>query len=61
MRTLFGIGTPRSLQGRMRALVAGVVGLWARLASSLLGVTRCRLGAISRPGSPRIIDLSCYP
>ena len=31
MRTLFGIGTPRSLQGRIRALVAGLVGLWARV------------------------------
>jgi transposase len=31
MRTLFGIGTPRSLQGRMRALVAGVVARWTHL------------------------------
>jgi transposase len=31
MRTLFGIGTPRSLQGRMRALVAGLVVLWIRI------------------------------
>jgi transposase len=31
MRTLFGIGTPRSLQGRMRALVAGLIALWTCL------------------------------
>ena len=31
MRTLFGIGTPRSLQGRLRALLAGVVALWTRI------------------------------
>jgi transposase len=30
MRTLFGIGTPRSLQGRMGALVACLVTLWMR-------------------------------
>jgi hypothetical protein len=28
MRTLFGIGTPRSLQGRLAAVVALVIGLW---------------------------------
>jgi transposase len=31
MRTLFGIGTPRRLQGRMRALVAGLAALWTHL------------------------------
>jgi transposase len=30
MRTLFGIGTPRSLQGRLTALVALVVARWTR-------------------------------
>ena len=30
MRTLFGIGTPRSLQGRMAALAACLVALWTR-------------------------------
>jgi transposase len=28
MRTLFGIGTPRSLQGRLAAVVALVIGVW---------------------------------
>jgi len=31
MRTLFGVGTPRSLQGRMAAILAGLAALWARL------------------------------
>jgi transposase len=31
MRTLFGVGTPRSLQGRSRALVTGLIVLWTRL------------------------------
>jgi transposase len=30
MRTLFGIGTPRSLQGRMGAAVAALITLWLR-------------------------------
>ena len=31
MRSLIGIGTPRSLQGRLAALVAVVIALWTRL------------------------------
>ena len=31
MRTRFGIGTPRGLQGRLAVIVAGIVALWARV------------------------------
>jgi transposase len=30
MRTLFGIGTPRSLQGRLAAVVALIIGIWTQ-------------------------------
>ena len=31
MRTLFGVGTPRGLQGRLAALVALVIALWTHV------------------------------
>jgi hypothetical protein len=31
MRTLFGIGTPRGLQGRLAAVLAFIVALWTRI------------------------------
>ena len=34
MRTLFGVGTPRSLQGRAVALVAMITVLWALIADA---------------------------
>jgi len=34
MRTLFGVGTPRSLQGRMAAVLACLAALWARIIAS---------------------------
>lgn len=33
MRTRFGIGTPRSLQGRLAAALEGVIALWSHLAN----------------------------
>jgi transposase len=37
MRTLIGVGTPRGLQGRLTALVASVLTVWADLATRPLG------------------------
>jgi transposase len=34
MRTLFGVGTPRSLQGRRAAVLAGLAVLWTRIIAS---------------------------
>jgi transposase len=34
MRTLIGVGTPRGLQGRMAAVLAGLATLWARIITS---------------------------
>ena len=31
MRTLFGVGTPRGLQGRLAAIVALVIALWTHV------------------------------
>jgi hypothetical protein len=39
MRTLVGVGTPRSLQGRLRALLAWVFALWRSLAGACTSFT----------------------
>jgi transposase len=52
MRTLFGVGTPRSLQGRAVALLAS---LWAliRLPKTPLGATWLRVRAVIAPADSR--------
>ena len=46
MRTLFGIGTPRGLQGHVATLMALVLALWARVVAVLTN-----LSAASADGS----------
>jgi hypothetical protein len=38
MRTLVGVGTPRSLQGRVMALGATIAAVWARIDDARRGV-----------------------
>ena len=40
MRRLFGVGTPRGLQGRLAMLIALVVSLWARMVATLTARSR---------------------
>ena len=59
MRTLFGVGTPRSLQGRMAAVLAPIIALWTHA----VGPWRDRADAIrrfARCHSRRIVVSSCY-
>ena len=59
MRTLFGIGTPRGLQGRLAAVLAIIVALWTHSLTS--GVAWAGRSTIMRPRSRRIIVSSCCP
>ena len=52
MRTVFGVGTPRSLQGQLAVLLGVVVALWAPTTTS--GAHETRGSPITRPCSPRI-------
>jgi hypothetical protein len=38
MRTLFGVGTPRSLQGRVVALGAMITALWAFIDAAITAI-----------------------
>ena len=38
MRTLFGAGTPRSLQGRLVALDARIAALWALIDNAIIAI-----------------------
>ncbi len=51
MRTLFGVGTPRGLQGRLAALVTLIVALWTR-AGSHRGNPRTLAGGPARAFTP---------
>jgi transposase len=42
MRTLFGVGTPRSLQGRVAALGAMLSALWALISEAMTGISSQR-------------------
>ena len=60
MRTLFGVGTPRGLQGRLAAVVTLLVALWTHVVG-LLARPRTRHPPITRPRSRRIIVSNYYP
>jgi transposase len=53
MRTLFGVGTPRSLQGRIVALSAAIAALWALIEDAIAATGRqhCDYTRSGRPSS----------
>ena len=57
MRTRFGIGTPRSLQGRVAVIVALIAALWTRITDG--GAPSTRPPPITRTRSRRGIVSSC--
>ena len=58
MRSLVGVGTPRSLQGHLATVVALVIALWTRVEAA--GATTTRYPTIRRPCLRHIIVSSCY-
>jgi hypothetical protein len=58
MRHLMGIGTPRGLQGRLAAAMAGLIALWTLIEDRW--ASGARHGNIHCDHSRRISDMSCY-